>query len=639
MRRLAPLVALAFVSLAAAVALGLRALASDVESARSRYAEQASALARAVVGALDDERARTESGAAPALRLHADLDGRLLEPELPARPTDVGRDRSLREFLSRDIDALERDGRGDDAERRLREIAAREGEPDLAAWAWTWLAGRAAQEMRVEDVRAASTALVEKYPAARDDQGLRRALAARFRLAELSGGADEELAELHHELTGDRASLGDTATASLAERVAELVRGRAPARALELEQGAGERTRVLQLAASWPTGISDWIARGAPGGARTFDLALDPLDANQTLERALISLHQDGAGWQGVAIELAELAVRAFTHPEVATRRELGFEAAIEDSRGRLLAGAPPSGDAPVATDRAREPLAELSVRAWGTDFAGFVAAERRRFAFVAVLAIAALVAGAVAGGATIHAIRREARAARDRESFVAAVTHELKTPLASIRLFAELLEGGDVDPLKVREFGARTVAETERLSRLVDGVLRFAELRGGAANGATLGVVDLREVTRLAVASIEPIARQRGFEIVVREPPEPLTIPGERDALVGAVAELLDNATKYGGAPHPIELVIERQGERASITVLDRGPGVPEPERERIFEPFHRAGDELTRERAGVGLGLALVRGVAESHRGRVRYAPREGGGSRFEIELPFGP
>lgn len=631
-------IAAAFVSLAAAVALGLRALASDVASARSRYAEQAAALARSVVEALETVRTEAPAGGAGALPIRADMEGRLLVPELSARAADSSGDRSLRDFLARDVDALEREGRGVDTDRRLREIAAREDDSELAAWAWTWLAARAAREGRADDARAAWTAIVEKHPDARDDQGLRRSFAARWRLAETDGASVEELARLGAELVEDRASLADTATASLAARVATLLGSRSPERASELRRLDRERTRVLRLSAGWRLGISDWIARGAPGGARAFDLALDPLDPEQRLDRVLVSVSRDGEEWRGVALEVATLARRAFEQPEVATRRELGFEAAIEDARGRLLAGALPAGDAPVASDRAPEPLTELAVRAHGTDFAGFVAAERRRLWFVAVLAVAALLAGTLAAAVTVHAVRREVGVAREREAFVAAVTHELKTPLASIRLFAELLQRGDVDPSKVREFGARTVAESDRLARLVDGVLRFAALRAGEANGAPRSSVDLVAAARLAVLSVEPVARARGFEIVVREAGETLRVRGDRDALVAAIAELLDNASKYGGAPHAIDLVIDRiPGERAAIAVLDRGPGVPAGERERVFEPFHRPQDELTREHAGVGLGLALVRGAAESLGGGARYAPREGGGSRFEIELPL--
>ena len=129
-------------SLTASVALGLRALAGDVESARSRYAEQAAALARAVVGALETEGRRVEHGEAGALDLRASAEGRLLEPALPERPPAIGNDKSLRDYLARDVDALEREGRGADAEKRLREIAARETEPDPPV-NWLRLAPRA----------------------------------------------------------------------------------------------------------------------------------------------------------------------------------------------------------------------------------------------------------------------------------------------------------------------------------------------------------------------------------------------------------------------------------------------------------------------------------------------------------------
>ncbi|MCY3002282.1 MAG: ATP-binding protein, partial [Planctomycetota bacterium] len=108
-------------------------------------------------------------------------------------------------------------------------------------------------------------------------------------------------------------------------------------------------------------------------------------------------------------------------------------------------------------------------------------------------------------------------------------------------------------------------------------------------------------------------------------------------DALLGAISELVDNATKYGEPNAGVDIVVRRAGASAEVAVLDRGAGVPAAERERIFEPFHRLGDELVRERPGVGLGLALVRGVALAHSGSVRCEPREGGGSCFVLQIPL--
>ena len=110
---------------------------------------------------------------------------------------------------------------------------------------------------------------------------------------------------------------------------------------------------------------------------------------------------------------------------------------------------------------------------------------------------------------------------------------------------------------------------------------------------------------------------------------------PGAVSALLGAISELIDNATKYGAAAAGVEIHVQRSAGFAELAVLDRGPGVPATERERIFEPFHRVGDELVRERPGVGLGLALVRGVALAHSGSVTCEPREGGGSCFVLKF----
>jgi signal transduction histidine kinase len=281
------------------------------------------------------------------------------------------------------------------------------------------------------------------------------------------------------------------------------------------------------------------------------------------------------------------------------------------------------------------EPLDALAVRAHGTDFEGFAAGERRRFVLVAAVASAAWLAAALAAFATVRAALREARAAKQREDFVAAVTHELKAPLASIRLLAELLERGGVEEDKVREFGARTVAESDRLSRLVASILELARIERGEVNGAVRERIDLAELAREVVASFEPRARERGFAVEVRA--AHADVLGSRDALHGALLELLDNALTHAREPHAIEIEVGASDRVARVAVLDRGPGVPEVERERIFEPFHRVGDELTRERPGVGLGLALVARVAQAHGGRAFCEARDGGGSRFVLELPL--
>jgi len=135
----------------------------------------------------------------------------------------------------------------------------------------------------------------------------------------------------------------------------------------------------------------------------------------------------------------------------------------------------------------------------------------------------------------------------------------------------------------------------------------------------------------------VAALAVERGHRVGVAPPDANLVVRGDHAALVGAVSELLDNATKYGSAEGGVDVAARVRDGRVRVEVLDRGKGVPEAEREAVFLPFKRLGDELVRERPGVGLGLALVRGVAAAHGGTAGCEPREGGGSCFWLELPL--
>lgn len=613
--------------------LGLRALAGDVERARTRYLEQATTFARNVNAALEAVAGELETDP-DALRFMAETSGALLEPVAPPPSRASALERSLREAVTSELDALERAGESERARARLAELATHTERPALAAWALTWSAARAQREGRLEDARAAWQQLIESFPDERDERGLVRALAARAELAVLDSSSFVELERLHADVVASRASLADSATPALASRVAERIAASAPERGPALRGAVVAQARELRLLASWSLGLSDWIARGAPEGVASVPWAADPALADSGPSQALVRATLAEGRWRGTALELERVAERALIRAERDNWRALGFDAAIEERSGRLLAGAAPPADAPATTERASGVLGELTVRAFGTTFEDFAAAERRRFVLVAVLTAVALAAALVAASATLRAVQRESQTARERESFVAAVTHELKSPLASIRLLAELLERGDVDAARVREFGARTVAESDRLAKLVDSVLRFSRLEGGL-NAESLERLDARELATRAIESVAPLAQARGFRVELVDGPSP-KLRGDRDALIGALAELVDNATKYGDAAAGVQLEIALDGPRVVLSVLDRGRGVPAESREQVFEPFRRLGDELTREQPGVGLGLALVRRVARAHAGRAACAEREGGGARFWIELP---
>ena len=225
---------------------------------------------------------------------------------------------------------------------------------------------------------------------------------------------------------------------------------------------------------------------------------------------------------------------------------------------------------------------------------------------------------------------------AERRSNFADAVSHELKTPLTAIRLYAEMLRDGLVSgDEKRREYYGSIAAETERLSRLINNVLEFSRLEKGARS-LEVAAGDVAPVVREAVELLRPHAAGHGLalELAVEDALPPVRF--ERDALLQVVFNLVDNAVKYGrGEPAKIEIACRRAGECVAVVVRDHGPGVPREELGRILEPFYRRGDELTRSAAGAGIGLALVRSLADQMGAALRIANAEGGGLTVTVEL----
>jgi len=609
----------------AAGAIGLVSLSRDVERARLRFVERAGASAASLAEAFDAA-AREVPADERAFRVRARVDGTLLEPLAPDRSAAELRreqDASLVATAEAEVDAHDRAGASDLGDARLAALCERSDRPALAAFARSWLAARLRRAGRVDEARAHLEVLAGPLADERDARGLAHGFAARSELLALDGDPADGLAALHTDLVRDAGSNTDTATLALAARVRERLAARDPERARAAEAEVLARVRPFALIGEWTRGTSEWFARGAPLG-----LHLATFAGGEALVLAADATAPDGEVGAS-ALELRHVAERA--RARLASGE---LETALVGPGDVLLAGVRAPDGAPAARLRLRAPFDAVEAAAHLPDFERYASVERRRFHVVAGVFAGALVAAALAGATIVRGVTRDARRAAEREAFVAAVTHELKTPIASIRLLAELLERGDVDAVRVREFGRRTAGEAVRLGRLIDSVLGFARVARGA-QAAPREDVDLGAVLHEALGSVEPLARERGFELRLAPLPADARVRGERDALVWAVSELVENATKYGAPEGGVDIVVEPAGGRLVLAVLDRGPGVPAEERERVFEPFRRLGDELTRERPGVGLGLALVRGRVEALGGRVGCGARTGGGARFWIEL----
>jgi signal transduction histidine kinase len=271
-------------------------------------------------------------------------------------------------------------------------------------------------------------------------------------------------------------------------------------------------------------------------------------------------------------------------------------------------------------------------------------------------VALIALMTAALGGlGLGLRSVwRAEARArelAEARRDLIAGVSHELRTPLAVLRMYSDLL-GGDVEPDSPAAGRVRTLhAETVRMCGLVENLLALGHLDRRRVEPALLPL-DVTAIAREAIDLARPLAERAGC--LIDAPPDDtgtrIVGVADRGLVMQILMNLIDNALKYGrpaeerpagppGAEDCIEVRCGRRGDRVEIAVADRGPGVPEAERERIFERFGRGAAAARTRAPGLGLGLALSRETARLMGGDIGVAPRPGGGSVFTLELPAGP
>ncbi len=241
-----------------------------------------------------------------------------------------------------------------------------------------------------------------------------------------------------------------------------------------------------------------------------------------------------------------------------------------------------------------------------------------------------------------VNSLNSELRLARQKTDFVSNVSHELKTPLTSIRMFSELLaEGRVADTGKQRTYLNIITAEAARLTRLINNVLDFSRMERGEKKYHFMPC-DLAEIARSAANTFRPHLETNGFRFGCEIPDAPVTVEGDADALSQVIVNLLSNAEKYTDTGREITLQLAHKQSplpHVEIRVLDRGAGVPRGSEQKIFEKFYRAHDSLASGIQGSGLGLTIARQIARAHGGDVVYEPREGGGSCFILRLPLKP
>jgi two-component system sensor histidine kinase SenX3 len=341
-----------------------------------------------------------------------------------------------------------------------------------------------------------------------------------------------------------------------------------------------------------------------------------------------------------------------------ARARRPAKEAAVVPHRARLFLGAVtqpivvarPDGEVMYANPRAVElglaqstqrlpsaarKLAERAMTS-GTRVEGDVSVQRGvGRAGVTVFAIAQPLLGERLVVITAFDLESPAAAEAARREFIVNVSHELKTPLGALRILADAVTAAADDPTQVQAFAARLADEADRLTGIVQQIIHLSRVQA-AETVADPYPVDLAGVASAARDAVKTKADARGVTIRIETDSE-VRVSGDAELLTMAIRNLLENAVVYSPEGGRVTVDIRSEAGEARVSVIDRGMGIGQEERSRVFERFYRTDEARTREAGGSGLGLAIVKHIARQHGGSIGLWSREGVGSTFTLRLPL--
>jgi len=274
------------------------------------------------------------------------------------------------------------------------------------------------------------------------------------------------------------------------------------------------------------------------------------------------------------------------------------------------------------------------------TDGDPFDELSQHRWAVHVWIAMLVVVTTFVMAWVLATALRRRLRLAQLKNDLVATVSHELKTPLASIRLLVDTLLEAESHPTEqmsgaqVREYLELIAQENSRLTRLIDNFLTFSRMERGMQR-FDFHVTDVRDAIHQAAAVFREHLGDVDSCLQV-DAGEPAYVSADLDALVTAVVNLLENAWKYSDGEKQILLTVHTEGDRVHVAVRDNGVGLSARAAARVFDRFYQVDQRVARTQGGCGLGLSIVNAIAEAHHGEVRVESQPGVGSTFTLCLP---
>jgi len=318
------------------------------------------------------------------------------------------------------------------------------------------------------------------------------------------------------------------------------------------------------------------------------------------------------------------------------TLRRQNVQAAFADVNGNSLTPSIGHGRDLVVTRTVADTRLPWSLRVVSADpLADFAQlGERRRLMLLGLLTLALFVA--VGLYAVLRGVSRELEVARLQSDFVAAVSHEFRTPLTSLRQLAELLASGRVasEERRARYYGIME-RESGRLHRLVEGLLDFGRMEAGALEFSWESVAP-GDLVRSVTAEFKGELEEDTCHVELHVDSEVPAVRADPEALSRAVWNLLDNAVKYSPESKAVRVSVSRDAGRVAIAVRDEGVGIPQAEQAMIFQKFIRGSSSDGRGVKGTGIGLAMVKHIVEGHGGEMRVESEVGQGSTFTILLP---
>lgn len=281
-------------------------------------------------------------------------------------------------------------------------------------------------------------------------------------------------------------------------------------------------------------------------------------------------------------------------------------------------------------------PLQNYAIRAAvPTSYAG-EGWENQRLVSLLVSLIALALTG-IGAFLAVRGLTQEAETMKLRGALIANVSHELRTPLSMIRLGAETLKlGTKLSPKERAELEDQILREVLHLSHLVENVLDVARIQNQQARALAFTPVHPRDLVSNLITNYESWIRSKGFTISIDIDDNIEPQMWDRDAVSRALLNLIDNAIKYSGDDKRIDVCVRQTAEDVIVEVRDRGLGIDSRDLARIFDPYYRAKFSDTQTRRGAGLGLTLVRQIAESHGGRIEVDSKPGEGSTFRLLFP---